>query len=194
MLKSVTLLSDAATADPGVTARDLVLIAKAMNFAAAKHRDQRRKDAYATPYINHPIALFHILANEADVARPLVLSAALLHDTLEDTDTTPDELTHWFGPRVAQLVQEVTDDKQLRKAIRKQRQIERAMSLSHEARLITLADKISNVRDMHRCPPAGWELSRRREYFDWAKLVIDQIRGTHAVLEHLFDAAYTDKP
>ena len=169
---------------------ELALLLKALAFAAHKHRDQRRKDPAASPYINHPIALTNVLVNEGGVTDVEVLAAALLHDTVEDTDTTPEELVEAFGARIAHIVAEVTDDKALPKAERKRLQIEHAPHLSGEAKLVKLADKICNLRDVAERAPASWDLARRREYFDWAKSVIDGLRGAHAKLEAAFDAAY----
>ncbi len=174
--------------------RDLALIFRALAFAAHKHRDQRRKDAEASPYINHPIALAEVLAGEGGVADAEVLAAALLHDTIEDTDTTPEELRREFGERIADVVLEVTDDKSLPKAERKRLQIEHAAGITHAAKLVKLADKICNLRDVADRPPAKWDLQRRREYFEWAKQVIDRLRGAHPGLEAAFDAAYRRKP
>jgi guanosine-3',5'-bis(diphosphate) 3'-pyrophosphohydrolase len=172
----------------------LPLILKALEFAAHKHRDQRRKDALASPYINHPIALANVLTQEGGVSDPVVLAAALLHDTVEDTQTTPSELREYFGERIAGVVAEVTDDKSLLKAERKRLQVEHAAHISREAKLVKLADKICNVRDMANHPPAKWDLTRRREYFEWAKAVVDRMRGTHPELERKFDEAYALKP
>jgi len=169
---------------------ELALLLRALAFAAHKHRDQRRKDPAASPYINHPIALADVLVNEGGVDDVEVLCAALLHDTVEDTATTPQELADAFGPRIAGIVAEVTDDTKLPKAERKRLQIERAAGLSREAKLVKLADKICNLRDVAVRPPASWDLARRREYFDWAKRVVDGLRGTHPALEAAFDAAY----
>ncbi len=173
---------------------ELALLLKALAFAAHKHRDQRRKDADASPYINHPIALADVLVNEGGVADVEVICAALLHDTVEDTATTPEELASEFGARIARIVAEVTDDKHLAKAERKRLQIEHAPHLSGEAKLVKLADKICNLRDVAERPPAGWDLQRRRDYFEWAKRVIDGLRGTHPRLEAAFDAAYARRP
>ena len=174
--------------------KDLALLFKALAFAAHKHRDQRRKDAEASPYINHPIALAEVLAGEGGVSDVEVLAAALLHDTIEDTATTADELRAQFGGRIAAMVEEVTDDQKLPKVERKRLQIEHAAGLSPGAKLVKLADKICNLRDVAERPPAKWELERRREYFEWAKRVIDGLRGAHAKLEAAFDAAYRLKP
>ena len=178
--------------------KKLALLLHALAFAAHKHRDQRRKDAEASPYINHPIALAEVLAREGGVGDIEVLAAALLHDTIEDTDTTEDELRKAFGDRIAGIVAEVTDDKSLDKAERKRLQIERAAHISREAKLVKLADKICNLRDVADRPPAQWELARRQEYFEWARQVIDGLRGAgddkSARLEAAFDAAYTRKP
>ena len=174
--------------------KDLALLLKALAFAAHKHRDQRRKDAEASPYINHPIALAEVLAGEGGITDLEVLAAALLHDTIEDTATTLEELRAQFGERIAGMVAEVTDDKELPKAERKRLQIERAAGISAGAKLVKLADKICNLRDVAVRPPAQWDLGRRREYFDWAKQVIDGLRGAHPGLEAAFDAAYALKP
>jgi len=170
--------------------KDLALLLQALAFAAHKHRDQRRKDAEASPYINHPIALADVLMNEGGVTDVEVLCAALLHDTVEDTATTHEELVNAFGTRIARIVAEVTDDKALPKSERKRLQVEHASAISREAKLVKLADKICNLRDVVERPPAKWDLQRRREYFDWAKQVVDRLRGTNVRLEAAFDAAY----
>jgi GTP diphosphokinase / guanosine-3',5'-bis(diphosphate) 3'-diphosphatase len=173
---------------------DPALLLKALAFAAHKHRDQRRKDAQASPYINHPIALADVLVNEGGVTDYEVLCAALLHDTVEDTATTHEELLDAFGSRIARIVAEVTDDARLPKHERKRLQIEHAPHLSEGAKLVKLADKICNLRDVAERPPAKWDLARRREYFDWARQVVDGLRGIHLRLEAAFDAAYAKIP
>ena len=161
----------------------------AVDFAAGKHRHQRRKDARASPYINHPIALASLLKREGidDVA---VLCAALLHDTIEDTNTTPEELAAAFGEAITSVVLEVTDDKNLAKSVRKRLQVQHAHTLTERARLVKLADKICNIRDIVAAPPADWTLARKQEYLEWAKDVVDRLRGTHPGLEAIFDDAY----
>jgi guanosine-3',5'-bis(diphosphate) 3'-pyrophosphohydrolase len=173
---------------------DLTLLLRALAFAADKHRHQRRKDAEASPYINHPIALANVLVEEGGVEDIEVLCAALLHDTIEDTDTTHEELGNAFGSRIAHIVAEVTDDKNLKSEERKRLQIEHAPKLSVEAKLVKLADKTCNLRDIVVRPPAKWDLARRREYFDWAKRVVDGLRGVHPRLEAAFDAAFARRP
>jgi guanosine-3',5'-bis(diphosphate) 3'-pyrophosphohydrolase len=174
--------------------RGIALILKAAAFAARKHRDQRRKDKSASPYINHPIALAEVLSGAGGVRNADVLAAALLHDTLEDTKTTRAELRAAFGRRIAKIVEEVTDNKRLPKQRRKQLQVERAAHISKSAKLVKLADKIANLSDIVTNPPAGWSLQRKREYFDWAKRVIDQVRGANTNLERRFDALYRKRP
>ena len=164
--------------------RDLLA---AVHFAADKHRDQRRKDAGASPYVNHPIEVAETLARVGGVGDPVALQAALLHDTLEDTLTTPSELEQAFGPEVRAVVEEVTDDKALEKGERKQRQIEHAPSLSPRAKLVKLADKICNVRDVIHAPPEHWPRERRREYVEWSAAVVAGCRGVNAALEACFD-------
>lgn len=172
----------------------LAQIVDAIDFAASRHRDQRRKDPEETPYVNHPIALARVLAVEAGVEDVATLVAAVLHDTIEDTDTTVSELRERFGDVVAGVVMEVTDDKSLPKQRRKDLQVEHAARLSERARLVKLADKIANLRDMAASPPADWPIERRREYFNWAKGVIDGLRPVHARLEQLFDEAHAARP
>ncbi len=169
---------------------DLALMLRALSFAADKHRNQRRKDIQASPYINHPIDLANILVNEGGVNDVQVISGALLHDTVEDTDTKYDELVEHFGVDIADIVMEVTDDKSLSKAERKQMQIERAANKSDQAKLVKLADKISNLRDIVKSPPADWSVERKQQYFDWAKQVIDGVRGVNTRLEVAFDEVY----
>jgi len=163
-----------------------VLLA-AIQFAAQKHRDQRRKGADASPYINHPIEVAVLLANVAGVQDEATLIAAVLHDTVEDTRTSQGDLEATFGPAIRLLVQEVTDDKSLPKVERKRLQVEHAPQLTHSAKLIKIADKISNVREVTDSPPATWSLERRREYLDWAERVVAGCRGVNRALEARFD-------
>ena len=167
---------------------DFGLFVQAIAFAAEKHRHQRRKDAHASPYINHPIALVSVLAGEGNVRDTNVLCAAVLHDTIEDTETTADELTAQFGSIITAIVLEVSDDKSLSIHERKQKQIEHAPHGSTEAKLVKLADKICNLRDILAAPPASWGAERKRAYFHWSAQVIAGVRGVHPALETIFDA------
>ena len=162
------------------------LVLKAVDFAARKHRDQRRKDHDASPYVNHPIAVAMLIAEVGGVQTPEILAAALLHDTVEDTQTTPEELELEFGVKVRQLVEEVTDDKNLPKVARKRHQIEHAAVISEGAVLIKLGDKISNVMDVTNSPPKGWDIQRRQEYLAWAESVIANCRQANTALEQKF--------
>ena len=141
----------------------------------------------ASPYINHPIEVATILATRGGITDLLTLTAAVLHDTIEDTETTPEELEEHFGRQVRMLVAEVTDDKRLPKAERKRLQVEHAASSSIEAKVIKFGDKISNVLDVTRSPPADWPLERRREYLDWTERVLAGCRGCNAGLETYYD-------
>ena len=158
-----------------------------MQFAARKHRSQRRKDVDASPYINHPIEVATNLATAGRVTDLATLVAAILHDTIEDTETTPIELEENFGLEVRALVLEVTDDKQLPKAERKRLQAEHAGLLSVKAKMIKLGDMISNVRDVAATPPAKWSVARRREYLDWSDQVVRGCRGASPGLERYYD-------
>jgi guanosine-3',5'-bis(diphosphate) 3'-pyrophosphohydrolase len=166
---------------------DTANLLKAIEFASRKHSSQRRKDEEASPYINHPIAVAHLLADTGDVTDLVTLIAAVLHDTIEDTETTPDELEQLFGQTVRKVVQEVTDDKSLDKAVRKELQVDHAPRLSRRAKEVKLADKIANVQDVTNAPPAGWDLTRRIQYLDWTEKVVAGCRGANASLERLYD-------
>ncbi|HYY31222.1 MAG TPA: HD domain-containing protein [Chthoniobacterales bacterium] len=169
---------------------DLLTFVAAADFAARKHRHQRRKDEEASPYINHTLAVANLLAAEAGIRDPVTLCAAVLHDTIEDTHTTATELEQTFGAQITHIVVELTDDKALPKHVRKLLQIEHAPHLSRHAKTIRLADKICNLRDDVISPPVGWSIHRCREYFEWAGKVVDSFRGTHPTLESLFDQVY----
>jgi guanosine-3',5'-bis(diphosphate) 3'-pyrophosphohydrolase len=169
------------------------LIFRALAFAAEKHRNQRRMDAEKTPYINHPVALVDVLVNEGGVTNTETLCAALLHDTLEDTETTAEELRRHFGATVTRLVQEVSDDKNLCWRERKRLQVERAPHASPPAQRIKLADKICNLRDLVAAPPPAWLPERRREYFEWANAVVDTIRAANSTLAERFDHIYAQR-
>jgi guanosine-3',5'-bis(diphosphate) 3'-pyrophosphohydrolase len=178
----------------GSNAPDLRLFIRALQFAARKHRDQRRKDVESSPYINHPIVVASILAVEAGIEDTELLCAALLHDTVEDTDTTEQELIDAFGEKIASIVMAVSDDKSLEKEDRKRLQIEHARYLPPAASLVKVADKIANLRDVADAPPHDWPLERRQAYFDWAKAVVDAIPAVPPELLTLFAAAYARKP
>ena len=163
-----------------------ILVLKAAQFAAIKHRDQRRKDVESSPYIIHPISVALAIADIGGIKEPEILAAALLHDTLEDTKTSVSELDEVFGETVRKYVEEVTDDKSLLKDERKQKQIEHAVNLSRGATLIKLGDKISNVSDVTHSPPAGWDTERRKQYLDWAEAVINNCPKVNNALEEHF--------
>lgn len=163
------------------------LLLQAMQFSAHKHRSQHRKDKNQTPYINHPIQVAELLWNTGGVRDIETIIAALLHDTIEDTDTTAEEITCKFGSLVSSLVQEVSDDKSLPKQERKRLQIANAPHKSISARQIKLADKISNIGDINFETPQGWSFERKQEYIAWAIQVVAGLRGVNPNLEILFD-------
>jgi guanosine-3',5'-bis(diphosphate) 3'-pyrophosphohydrolase len=163
------------------------LLLKAIHFSADKHRDQRRKDVPRSPYINHPIEVAEILWEAGGVRDAVTLVAAVLHDTLEDTETTPDEIRGLFGEEVLSVVLEVSDDKSLPSPVRKRLQIEHAPHISSRAKLVKLADKICNLYDLIYSPPARWTLERRQTYVVWTEQVVAGLRGTNARLEKEYD-------
>jgi len=165
---------------------------KAAAFAAEKHRHQRRKDAEAPPFINHPLAVATVLAVEGGVEDTAVLVAALLHDTVEDTETTFEEIEETFGAAVRYLVAEVSDEPSLPKRVRKRLQVEHAPASSDLAKQLKIADKICNVRDIANKPPAGWPEQRKVEYLEWTRQVVAGCRGVNPRLDAAYDVALAE--
>jgi (p)ppGpp synthase/HD superfamily hydrolase len=169
---------------------DIVRMAKAIDFAAREHSPQRRKGAAAEPYVNHLAEVAALVAEATQGADANLVIAAYLHDTIEDCEVPYEILLAEFGKDVADLVREVTDDKNLLKAERKRLQVEHARSATPRAKHIKLADKISNLNSILASPPADWSAERKREYFEWAAKVVAGCRGVNPWLEARFDAAY----
>ena len=176
-------------------------LVRALHYATDQHRNQRRKDEDASPYINHPISLLHILNVEAGIEDNDVLIAALLHDVIEDCsgphqmhiELRRQEIREQFGEIVLSYVEAVSDDKALSTAERKLAQVEHAAHIPYSAKLVKIADKTANLRDISNHPPANWSPERKTEYFAWAKQVVDVMRGNHAALEALFDQAHSQQ-
>jgi len=167
---------------------EMSLFLSALKFSAEKHKNQRRKNSEAAPYINHPIEVADILWQKGDVCSMITIVGALLHDTLEDTDATASEIKNLFGAEVLALVEEVTDDKSLPKQERKRLQIETAAHKSSRAKQLKLADKIANVHEIGQSPPENWSLKRCEKYLDWSEQVVAGLRGINPKLELHYDA------
>lgn len=173
---------------------DIIRLARAVDFAASKHVDQRRKGEAAEPYFNHLSEVARLLAEATDGNDPNLVIAGLLHDTIEDQGVTRAELVVEFGDDVASLVEEVTDDKRLDKAERKRLQVVKAPYKSRRAKMLKIADKTANLRAILNSPPSDWSLQRKQEYFDWAKSVVDGCRGVNAWLDTQFDECMAKRP
>lgn len=178
----------------------VLLIARAMDFAARAHADQRRKGEAAEPYVNHLAEVARLVAEATQGGDPVLVAAALLHDSIEDVGVTAAQLEHAFGADVARVVEEVTDDKTLTKAERKRRQVATVAKKSARARMLKLADKTSNLRAIVASPP-NWPLERKRAYVSWAREVAAGCFGLNAHLDAVFtaaadaaDAALTGRP
>ncbi len=165
-------------------------ILEALHFAAEKHQNQRRKGKDQAPYINHPIKVAFLISSEAGIDDVDVIIGAILHDTVEDTNTSLAEISDLFGERVSHIVEEVTDDKSLPKAARKEAQIAHSSHLSKEAAIVKLSDKCCNIEDVVISPAEGWENKRRLEYLEWAKQVVENIDDKNESLYKLFLAIY----
>lgn len=171
---------------------DLVQVMHAADYAARQHISQRRKGERAEPYINHLTEVAALLAEATGGSDPVLLMGGLLHDTLEDTDATYEDLVQRFGAEVAALVAEVTDDKSVAKEERKRLQIEETAGKSRRAKLLKIADKTSNLRSLLASPPKGWTDERLRDYVVWAADVVRSCRGLNQKLEAAFDAAHAE--
>jgi len=169
-----------------MTPEEIQLLLKATDFAARAHGSQRRKGARALPYVNHCIAVSHLLASVGGVTGAPILCAGLLHDTVEDTPTTAADVRRLFGAEIADLVAEVTDDRSRSRLDRKRLQIEHAPHLSVGASLIKMSDKICNVRDLIDDPPPSWGEARQLAYVDWAERVVAGFLHRNAALDALF--------
>lgn len=165
-------------------------ILAAARFAAEKHAQQKRKGQTQEPYINHLIEVAELIASSSTRLDAELIMAGLLHDTVEDTGTTLDELEERFGSGVAALVAEVTDDKSLPKETRKRLQVENAHKKSERAQTLKLADKISNLRSILASPPMGWSLERKRQYFEWARNVVSGLSAPNSILKEEFEKVY----
>ena len=166
--------------------QNLTLLFKAITFAAEKHKFQKRKGQDKTPYINHPLQVADLLIRVGGQTDVTLITAAILHDTVEDTDATMQDIENQFGKAVAVIVKEVTDDKSLPKEERKRLQVETAPYKSDLAKMLKLADKTCNVRDIVERPP-NWTKQRKLDYLTWAEQVVEGVRGVNQPLEALFD-------
>jgi guanosine-3',5'-bis(diphosphate) 3'-pyrophosphohydrolase len=161
------------------------MVLKAAAFAAEKHRLHRRKSG-DLPYINHPLSVANLIWNVGGVHDPVAASAAVLHDTIEDTDTNPEELGREFGGEIMAIVQELTLDKAMTKPEQRQDELARITTFSHRAKLVRLADKIHNVHSLIEHPPARWDMARQLEYVDWCERLVGALAGTNEALERRF--------
>jgi guanosine-3',5'-bis(diphosphate) 3'-pyrophosphohydrolase len=169
------LLSQAYHKEKSMTAQEIQEVCMGVEFAAEKHQLQTRKNPEKTPYISHPIGVANYLIDTGEVRDPSIIIGALLHDTVEDTQTTWEEIEKRFGVRVANYVREMTDDKSLDKEARKRSQIVAASQKSKGAAQIKLADKLYNLNDLSHQPPKDWSQLRIDQYYEWAHSVIHRL-------------------
>lgn len=165
---------------------EMAKIVRAAYFAGEKHKDQRRSDKEETPYINHPLELASILVDEGHIEDVDVICAALLHDTIEDTDTTFEELERNFGLIVTNIVREVTNDMTLSSAERRLKEAASIRGISNQAKLVKLADKIANIRDISTMPPVGWTLAKKEAYFDFSLTIAEHAKDASQLLYDVF--------
>ena len=168
------------TLKPDLSGDALLKLLDAISFAAEKHRFQTRKDANKTPYVIHPMGVALSLWKEGSIRNQDVILAALLHDTLEDTDATKEELASFFGPKVADIVEELSNPSEMTSEEAKAWQVEHAPSLSPEAKLVKLADRLYNVRDLKN---AVWSKEEIERYYGWGQKLLDVLKGTNLQLE-----------
>jgi (p)ppGpp synthase/HD superfamily hydrolase len=190
-MNATNAAGDGAAPDAAGDGAAVIEVARALDFAARRHAAQRRKGLKAEPYVNHLAEVALLLAEATDGQDAALVAAGLLHDTVEDTGTTPAELAAAFGPDVATLVSEVTDDKTLPKDVRKRLQVQSAPNKSRRARMIKIADKIANLRSLAESPPLGWSAARKKDYVSWSREVVAACGSTNDRLERLFTEAET---
>ena len=166
------------------------IMIKAAVFAAEKHKYQRRKGFNQIPYINHPLKVADLLIDCGESESDLLI-AAILHDVIEDTDVTETEISENFNSVIAKLVSEVSDNKNLPYTIRKELQVKSAPDLSHNAKLIKIADKICNIRDILNYP-LDWSAERKLAYLDWGLQVVSGCRGLNEKLDQIFDLTFDE--
>ena len=171
----------------------LYTMMRAIEFATDAHKAQKRK-ASGEPYIIHPIRVLRILT-EAGITDDTVLIAAVLHDVVEDTSVTLDEITRVFGKRVSNFVFEVTNNPDLSKVDKKKAQVTKASNMSSGAKLIKMADMIDNLSDLLVAPPPDWTKERVKGYFVWKYVIFSSLRGVNSYLvnelEKLFSSVLT---
>lgn len=160
------------------TKSDLQMIMEAVKYSSVCHRNQRRKDSGKTPYINHPIEAAEFLTSHSVTDCDTIIGT-LLHDVIEDTDGTYDEIKARFGENVAKFVMECSDDKKLNKIMRKRLQIKHAASISDQAKLIKLADKYSNISGLLETPPKSWSKEEITGYVTWGLAVCERLYGVN---------------
>ncbi len=165
--------------EKSMTAQEIQEICSGVSFAAEKHRFQTRKNKEKTAYISHPIGVAYHLVDIGEVREISIIIGALLHDTVEDTQTTFEEIENKFGKQVASLVREVTDDKSLSREARQRLQVINASHKSKGAAQIKLADKLFNLSDLYNNPPPDWTQTRIDRYYEWAQSVVDRLPASN---------------
>jgi guanosine-3',5'-bis(diphosphate) 3'-pyrophosphohydrolase len=166
-----------------------ISVLQAADAAARWHAHQRRKGTAAEPYINHLLEVAMLVAEATDGNDPELVTAALLHDAIEDQEVPHGVIAETFGEEVAALVDEVTDDKSLPQSERKRLQVENAHKKTDRAKVLKLADKTSNLRAIAASPPPDWSVKRRLDYIRWAREVVAGLMGVSPLLEQEFERA-----
>lgn len=166
-------------------------VLQALHFASTRHHDQRWKGT-ALPYHHHLIGVLDLLSRVGGISDATTLVAAALHDVVEDTKTTREELATHFGQAVASIVEELTDAPDLSESARRSAQVAKAGSMSPAAQVIKLADKLANIRDVLHYSPQ-WTAEERRAYIGWGAAVVDALRGINPPLEAAFDQLLADQ-
>jgi (p)ppGpp synthase/HD superfamily hydrolase len=165
----------------------ICLVSEAAEFAARRHTGMTRKGRGNEPYVNHLAEVANLLATVTGGRDAELIAVGWLHDTIEDTPTTQEELAQKFSDRVADLAAEVTDDMRLPKSTRRQLQIVDSPGKSASAKLVKIADKISNIRARIHSDPSQEQRANLTDYIDWAEKVVAGCRGGNAALDRAFD-------
>jgi (p)ppGpp synthase/HD superfamily hydrolase len=158
------------------------LIAEATLFAAKAHFGQTRNQNNQIPYIVHPLRVSYLLWNEGNINNAHLLVAALLHDVLEDTEVSRQEIFNKFGSSILTLVEELTD----KPKPTAQEEALSALKMSKEAKTIKLADRTHNLRDLIDHPPKIWDFEKVSGFLNRSKILFENLRNTHPVLEKCY--------
>jgi len=163
--------------------KDAEAVLGAAIFATEKHKSQVRSNEKKTPYIIHPIEVADLVMKIGHVYDKDVLITALLHDVMDDTQTTYEQITSLYGTKVSSYLEEMTSKQGLSLKEQKKQQIMQAFRQNPSVAIIKLSDKLSNLKTLATSPPPSWSRDRIDQYFQWAQTVIENLPESNQLLK-----------